>query len=118
MALHYHTPKERAKIASKKKMSPWAKRTKRQGSVEDVKVPTTEKSRTERLTRKAAIEARMTPAERRRAERRRVDDFMQKRNEQLKPHPATPAAKSPPRRGVLGKRRDLLEALGQKKGKK
>lgn len=106
--------------ASGKKMSPWTSRMKRRGSVEDVKVPTTKKTQTERLTRRAAIEARMTPAKRRKAERKRVDDFMERRSEEMRPHPSTPEkqTKSPPRRGVLGKRTDLLEALGRKKGKK
>lgn len=84
------------------------------------------------LSKRAAREARMTPAERRKAERKRVDAFMRRRNEQMRPDVATPPVKPPPRRpdvavppvkpprsGILGKRTDILEALGQKKkGKK
>ncbi len=86
--------------------------------MEDVKVPTTEKSRTERLTRKAATEAGMTEQEKHSAQRRRVDAFMRRRAGEVGPRSATPGTKPSPRRGVLGKRTDLLEALGQKKGKK
>ena len=74
------------------------------------------------LSKRAAREARMTPAERRKAERKRVDAFMERRSRELGPRPATSAAKPPPEKGVvgtvLGKRRELLEALGKKKGKR
>ncbi len=70
------------------------------------------------LSKRAAREARMTPAERRKAERKRVDDFMQRRNEQIRASEQVGKTKPQSRRGILGKRTDLLEALGQKKGKK
>ena len=58
--------------------------------MEDVKIPTTEKDRTERRKRKAAIEARMTPQQRHTAQRKRVDAFMQKRSRGPEPRPSTP----------------------------
>ena len=45
------------------------------------------------LSKRAAREARMTPAERRKIERKRVDDFMERRSRELEPRPATPGTK-------------------------
>ena len=74
------------------------------------------------LEKKKTKEAGMTAQEKHIAERRKIDAFMQKRAGQLAPRPSTPAAKPPPEKGVigtvLGKRRELLEVLGKKRGKR
>ncbi len=45
------------------------------------------------LAKKKTKEAGMTEQEKRSAERKKVDDFMRRRNEQLEPRPSTPGAK-------------------------
>ncbi len=74
------------------------------------------------LSKRAALEARMTPAERRKAERRRVDAFMERRNKEMRPQPATPEKQAkltkPSLRHPFPSLTGPNGALGKKKGNK